>query len=957
MFLQGGLSLFVVGLATTLSLAQGDKVTVVGTVTDSTGAVVPGSDVSLIRVATNERLMAVTSETGDFVFTGVVPAVYDFEVSLTGFKSHKRAGQKLDVGQTYRMDAQLEVGEVSEIVEVMAATPILKTEGPELGQVIHNEKVDGLPLNDRDVFGAFGALVPGVQPTRDQLTGRRPGGSTLNFNVKGQRKGDNPAMIDGSLVSETNGNVQFFVNPDSVQEFEVKTGLYGAEYGIKPGGQFSLVTKSGTNDLHGTLFWFHRNDNLDARNFFDPGPRPEFKRNQFGAVAGGPLYLPGLFRGKDRAWWFGSYTGERIRRFRSLTGNVPTTEETAGRFSQTILDPSTGDNFPNNTIPAARLNPVALKLLPFYPDPNTNPSRGFNHTSSSSLREDRNQYLLKMDFKTSEDSRWSGRFIYDELASENASEIELFGSDGRLTNWLQNITNTRTIQDNIVNEFGFHFYRRPFHGETPWIPARSGLGQSLGIRNWPRAGTDFDGVPQVPVTGMKRIGDGGFGDVPEGNWEIKDNVSLIRGSHFVKFGYHYRYQHIFFGVNSRSQFQFTNDRYTRNAFANFLLGHTTQAREGGERRNNLDQGGHFFYFQDNWRVSPKLTLNLGLRYELRQPWRDKRGFLTNLRLNCVRQATSPVPDCYDPAVAIADPVFPATGRFVAGQPLLRWSKNGWQPRLGLSYRLAPETVIRAGGGIYGNEPPGGMMYGRFNPWANADQRVFLASRSEPNISLSDPFDPAAQRSFSARLQGFQDPMPQWYVPNWGLSVQHRLKQNTLFEIGYQGSRSVHEIQVTSVNDATPGSGNLQQRRPFPSLQEYRFLMGNGDRNYHALEVKFEMRPGPRGLSTLLAYTWAKSLDTIGGRLFVPGDEGVISRNVASRDNRGRGEANIPGRFAAMVGYDVPFGATGTGNVLGHIIGGWGLYAILTLQKGQWFEPHMSGDFAGAGSSYSQRPQI
>ena len=247
--LQAGLSLFVLGLATVLSLAQGDKVTVVGTVTDGTGAVVPGTDVSLIRVARNEILTAVTSDTGDFVFTGVVPGVYDFEVSLTGFKSYRRAGQKLDVGQTYRMDAQLEVGEVSETVEVRAATSILKTEGPELGQVIHNEKVDALPLNDRDVFGAFGALVPGVQPSRDNITG---GG--LSFNVKGQRYSDNLAMIDGSLVSETNSAVQILVNPDAVQEFEVKTGLYGAEYGIKPGGQFSLVTKSGTNDLHGTLF-------------------------------------------------------------------------------------------------------------------------------------------------------------------------------------------------------------------------------------------------------------------------------------------------------------------------------------------------------------------------------------------------------------------------------------------------------------------------------------------------------------------------------------------------------------------------------------------------------------------------------------------------------------------------------------------------------------------------------
>ena len=954
-FLQAGLPLFVLGLASVLSLAQGDKVTVVGTITDSTGAVVPGTEVSLIRLATNESLTAVTSDTGDFVFTAVVPDVYDFGVSLTGFKSYKRAGQKLDVGQTYRMDAQLEVGEVSETIQVMAATPILKTEGPELGQVIHNEKVDSLPLNDRDVFGAFGALVPGVQPTRENITG-----AGLSFNVKGQRLSDNLAMIDGSMVSELNGAVSFFINPDSVQEFEVKTGLYGAEYGVKSGGQFSLVTKSGTNDLHGTLFWFHRNDNLDARNFFDPGPRPEFKRNQFGAVAGGPLYLPGLFQGKDKAWWFGSYSGQRIRRFLSLTGNVPTAEERAGRFSQTILDPLTGEDFPNNTIPPERFNPVALKLLAFYPDPNTDPSRGFNHTSTSSREDDTNQYLVKMDFKTSENSRWSGRFMYEERAFQNAGQIEIFGSDAKLTQWLQNITNTRTIKDNIINEFGFHFYRRPYNPGTPWIPARSGFGQSLGIRNWPRAGIDFDGVPQIFMSGMKAIGDGVFGTVPTGNWEIKDNVSLIRGSHFIKLGYHYRYQYILFGQNLRTSFIFRNNRYTHNGFANFLLGYATQAREGGELRTNQGQGGHFFYFQDSWRVSPKLTLNLGLRYELRRPWRDKRGFLTNLEYDCASQTTSPVPDCYDPAVAISDPVFPSTGRYAADQPLFRWSKNGWQPRLGVSYRLMPNTVIRAGGGIYGNDLPGGMAYtlgGPFNPRANAERRFFLSSSSEPNLSLSDPFGPTTPRTLPPTVQGIKDPLPQWYVPNWGLSVQHRLGQNSLLEVGYQGSRSVHEVQVISENDATPGPGDLQPRRPFPSLQEYRFLRANGDRNYHALEVKFEKRPGPKGLSTLLAYTWAKSLDTIGGRIFVRADEGFISRNVTNRDNRGRGEANIPGRLAGMVGYDLPFGTIGAGNVLRNIIGGWSFYGILTLQKGQWAEPRMSGDFAGAGSRFSQRPQF
>jgi hypothetical protein len=293
----------------------------------------------------------------------VVQDVYRLEASMPGFKTEVRSGLKLEVGRTYRQDFKLDVGAPADRVEVLANAPILKTETPELAQVIDNKKIISLPLNNRDVFGILGALTPGVQPTRARGTDA----FGVQYNVKGMRQSDNLAMIDGSLVSETNASLQFFVNPDAVQEFEIKTGLYGAEYGIKPGGQFSLVTKSGTNQLRGTAYWLHRNDNLDARNFFDPGKRPEFKRNQYGAVAGGPIVLPRLFDGKDRAWWFFAFNRESIRRFQSLTGTVPTADEKAGRFAGAITDPLTAQPFPDNTIPASRFEPAAVKLAQFWP--------------------------------------------------------------------------------------------------------------------------------------------------------------------------------------------------------------------------------------------------------------------------------------------------------------------------------------------------------------------------------------------------------------------------------------------------------------------------------------------------------------------------------------------------------------------------------------------------------------
>ncbi len=947
------------GLSFGLLLGQGDKATVVGTVSDSTGAVIPGAEVYLTRLATNEVVTTLTSDTGDYAMRGLVSGVYELRVSMPGFKTDVRSGLKLDVGQTYRIDVPLSLGEVAETVEVAAIAPILKTETPELAQVIDNQKIIKMPLNERDVFGTLGSLTPGVAPgVRNGLGGR------VSFVVKGQRNSDNTAMIDGSLVSETNAGLEFRINPDAVQEFEIKSGLYGAEYGIKPGGQFSLITKSGTNDLHGTLFWFHRNDNLDARNFFDPGPRPEFKRNQFGAVAGGPIVLPRLLNGKDKAWWFFSYSGERIRRFRSLTGNVPTTEEKAGQYSSEIIDPMTGEPFPNNRIPQNRFDSVYKELVTFYPEANTPPGRGFNYISASNAARDTNEFIARIDFKTGENSRWAGRFFYNDAPHLRVNPIDFFTKTDTLTNFGQNLTNTRNFGANVVNEFGFHFYRRPYNPGFD-IAGPEGYGKTLDIANWPQKGIDQDGIPRASVTGMLLVGDHSIkGPVPEGNWEVKNNISWTKGSHYFKAGYHMRYQYLIFGFERRTNFSFSNDRYTGNGFANFQLGHLTRAALGSESFLDIGEAGHHFYLQDSWKVSPKFTLNLGLRYELRTGYNDKKGYLTNIEPECLDQNLStPFPNCFAIPLTIADPVFPETGRFEANKAIYRHSKAGFQPRLGLSYRATDNTVIRSGFGIYGNEAPGGLIYGALlsTPRPNAGSREFTSDPAAPNLPLSDPFN-EANRVVGGGLPnigGFQDPMPQWYVINWGLSVQRRLSGNTLFEIGYQGSRSVHEMQIMEWNDAAPGSGDRQSRRPYPAIQRYHYLAGNGDKNYNGLEVKVEKRPGPEGLTALMAYTWSKSLDTMGGRFVGNFDPRTVSRNRTLRDNRGRGEANIPGRLALMMGYDIPFGpgwARGSDTAAGKILGGWSLYGLLTLQKGLWFTP-FDLDRLDVGSNSNQRPQV
>ncbi len=936
--------------------AQGEKVVMVGTVKDASGGVIPGVEVSLKRLSTNEVFNTLTTDTGDYAFRALVPDVYEMKISMAGFKTETRPDLRLQIGRTYRIDVQLTVGQVSERVEVRAEAPILRTETPELSQVIDNKKIMGLPLNNRDVFGTLGALTPGVQPTRQGGTATNGG---IKFNVKGMRQGDNYGMIDGSMISETNGSSQFFINPDAVQEFEIKTGLYGADYGVKPGGQFSIVTKSGTNELHGTAFEYLRNNHLDARNFFTQGANPQFKRNQFGGVVGGPIYVPFLFNGKDKAWWFFSYNGQRIRRFLPLTATVPTAEERAGVFSTPIIDRLTGQPFPNNTIPASRISSLSQKFLPFYPSPNT--AGRLNFTSSTSSPADQNQIIAKVDVREGKNSRWSTRFLWDEQPITFANVLDSFTVINGLSNYAANITNERTIKGKVVNEFGIHFYRRMYFPGDP-AGGPEDFGRGLTIPGFPARTIDYVGVPTVALTGYPTIGSRTlYGPVPEGQWEVKDSASWTKGSHLMKVGYHMRHHFFVEILDFRSSFSFTNDRFSGNSFANFLLGDLTSSVQGAEGRMNTNFNSHFFFYQDNWKVSQKLSLTLGLRYELRLGWKDKRGYLTNVNIACAQaKADNPVPSCFDPPLVIADPVFPATGRFKADESLFDWTKNGWQPRMGLSYRLSERTVVRGGAGIYGNEPPGGMIDGGLlnNPRPNNAQRTFLADTVTP-IPFANPFAGQVPGAALPNIYGFQNPVPQWNMYNWGLSVQRQLSPLAMVEVGYQGVQGVHEIQVTEFNDALPGPGSRQSRRPFPGLQTFRLMLPNGSRNYHGLETRIEKRPGPEGLTALLAYTWSKSMDTIGGRLGVPGDPGGISRNMTLKTNYGRGEADIPGRLSLMGGYDLPVGPGRKhlpSGPAGRILGGWNLNAILVAQKGQWLTA-VDSDRLDVGSAATQRPDL
>lgn len=930
--------------------AQVAQASVVGRVQDASGAVMPGVQVQMRLVSTNEVFRTVTTATGDYTLPNLPVGPYELQASGTGFRTEVRTGITLEVGRTYRIDFTLAVSQVAERIEVTAEAPLLTTEKPEVSTVIDNTKIVELPLNGRDVVGALTSLVPGVTPARGAkigISGLLPG----SYNINGMRVQDTLVLVDGSMLSQNNGAMTYIQGPDSTQEFEVKTSLYGAEYGNRPGGVISVVTKSGTNTLHGSLFDFLRNNKLDARNFFDRGPRPPFKQNQYGATVGGPVYFPGVFNGKDKAWFFFSWQGQRQRKFQSFTGIVPTADQKSGRFTSTIIDPVNRQPFANNTIPANRINGIATRFLGFWPEPNTPGALNFT-CSTCTVKDDRAQVIAKTDFKTSNTNRFSGRFIWDSFPIRQLNAIQLFSRVDPLGTWAANLVNTHTFGPTVVNEFGVHYFRRPYSpGRGSPSASPKDFNRTLGLPNFPRSQADVNkGVMGLSVPGFLPLGDAfWYGQAPIGNFpEIKENLSFYRGAHSFKTGYQLRRNFSFNQFSSSSSVTFSS-RYTGNAFADFLLGYPTSSTLGADSFwGDLSQVTHSFYIQDDWKATSKLTVNLGVRYEYRGAWEDHSGLSSNFN---IRTGQIDPPYVFDPNLPAGQ-----TGRYQANVPLVEFSKRGILPRIGLAYRLTPKTVIRSGYGAYGNEPYfAGYWNLGGNPRQNAVVQNFFGDLATPTLSLSNPF-PVSAAGPGGLLSpiGIESPMPMMVVHQWGLSVQRELSRNTAFEIGYQGHRSLHEFTTNNINDATPGAGPLQARRRYPAFSSIQMWLGNGDASYNALEAKLQRRPGPEGLSLLVAYTFSKVIDITSS-----GGE-AISPNVSRSFNRGMGEGSVPGRLVVTPAYRSPFGRGRkflTDSPLGKVLGDWTVLGVLTLGAGDYLTASMPSDSLNVGSTASFRPDV
>ena len=918
--------------------AQIDTGTILGSVHLEDGSPVVNAQVSLRHVDTNETVDLLTSGEGYFRRDGLRVGRYQIIVLKRGFRREVLRDLSLLVGQSLRAEFRLQQGAAADESVNQAAPALLSGGRTDVGQVIDQEKLDTLPVNARDI-GELAGLAAGAAPSA---------ANRGNVKVMGMRFKDNLTYIDGSLFTHGDGGTTFKASIDALQEFDVKTGLYSAEYGIRPGGQITAVTRSGSNEFHGSLYWFHRNDNLDARNFFEQR-KAEFKRNQLGATLGGPILIPGLINTRERAWFFVSYQFRSIRETRPLTGVVPTEEEKRGEFLHPILDPETGGLFPSNRLPQERLDAVATKLLSFWPSPNTPGALNFT-SPDSTANLDNPQVISRVDVTTSPSSRWAGRFIWDSSPQVSPHTFSVFSAVQPLRSYGQSVSNTRTLAAGLINSASIHWFFRPYIA-GPSNP-KPEVAQGLGIPQLLNTEVDRSGVPRVVIQGYTGIGDSGaLGHANLGNWQVKDHLLVSRGSHTLAGGVEFRQHYNFYAMERRSRFEFV-DRYTGHPFADFLLGHPVRTELGGEDfRGNFHQNSFYFYAKDVWRTTPQLTLTLGLRYELRLPWRDKRGFMANFDV---------VEGSLIPPLLIADPTPPETGRFEPGYPLVRWNRgSAFLPRLGLSFRLKDGTVLRSGYGIYSNEPDLNMVQEMAkNPRPGAQRLVFLAPLEEVFLNFSDPFPQSLIDSAAPNHSGMESPLPLAATHSWGLSLQHQFSSSILMQMGYLGSHTSNRLETVSVNDAMPGPGDRIQRRPYPDLQTVEMPFADADAWFHGMQFQMEKRPGRHGLSALLVFDWSRQVDTGGGFQGPPARRRFRSRNMPLLANRALSEFHVPKRALLTMGYDLPFGSAQSffsRGAMGKVLGGWSIRGIASFQDGAWFTVYLPGDPLDTGSYHSQWP--
>jgi hypothetical protein len=936
--------------------AQGTTARVVGTVTESSGGVLPGASVTAVNLATGWQREAITNEQGDYVIANVPVGSYSVAAALTGFKRVVRTPVSLDVDQTARVDLALEIGDVTETVEVQALTPLVNSETSSIGQVIGETQVRGLPLNGRN-FIQLGLLVPGTTPGTPgaNTVPSRQGGVAITAN--GQRTEQNNWMLDGIDNNASFGGLAVIVpSTEAIDQFRVETSNYSAEFGRAAGAIVNLQIKSGTNQFHGSAYSFLRNDAFDAQNFFDTQKSP-LRYSQSGGSLGGPVL-------RNQTFFFANYEAQRVTRGATAGGLVPTEAMRRGDFSglATIYDPATYDAatntrqpFANNQIPAGRLNPIAQRLLAAYPLPNTaDPARNFVRQVSN--KDDGDQWHLRVDHRLSPSNTLMGRVSYYNTDAANFSALPTNG-DTQANRHRGGVGQWTWVGGNLVNELraGGNHYNFAYYHET----SGQDLLQSLGL---PFLATDarLNGFPGLSVSGMAALG--GNTAVPldrtENTFQILDSVTWVLGDHSLKMGGGFRWYH---GINyqpqrARGQYNFTGvftaqaGRSYANGFADFLLGLPAQQQllnPDGLTPNEPKNDQLNLFVQDDWKLLPNVTVNAGVRYEYSGAWTE-----ANNRWGAFDLATGQVVYAKDYDLPSTIP-FPSR---VAADNVLQRATNLFSPRIGVAWRPFGdgETVVRGAYGYFWSQPTGQDFV---NTSLQIPPGLIVDNQSSgsvvPTLSLGQ-FGfasggttqlPTVPSFIAAPYDSRRNP----HIQQWNVGIERQLGSTMAASISYVGNRGTDFQESYQANYALPpAAGAIQARRLYPAFGAITLAASDGWSSYHSMQVKVERRFS-QGLGMLAAYTWAKAMDQHGGEA----EQGGGIQNPTNRAaSRGLAGFDLRHRFSVAVNYDLPFGAGqryAQDGLVSLLAGGWHTSTIVAVRSGFPFSVTASGDTANAGA--------
>ena len=905
----------------------------VGTVTDSANLVVPGAQVVAINVGTKDTYEATTNAEGYYNIQFVRTGTYDITVSVAGFQTFKATGVEVANNQVVRTNAVMKVGGLAESVSVEAKAQVLNTDSAVISETIGQRAIVDLPVNGRNVWN-LASTTPGVLGGLNSDIG-------LSFRGAGQREIQNSLSLDG-ISSSSNLLAATSMRPiaDAVEAIEVQTGSTSAEYGSYLGVYINVVTKSGSNSPHGSVFNFFKDDALNQRGFFEnpANPKNPLRSNQFGFQVDGPVFIPKLYDGHNRTFFMGAYEGVRAEALSATFGSVPTALMRQGNFSEVttpIKNPVTGLPFTGNIIPQSQISPVSKDLLQFYPTANGSGTAN-NLQTNGSNKDNIDQFLGRVDQNLGNKVRLYARYNWHDSLNTTIGAIPVTGVTQPRVNKNTLFSYTHTLKPNLLNDFRIGYHRIDFDTLNQFsVNGESGVGTGLGIPGF-NGDTRWNnpGIPSVNVSNFASLAAGGT------NWyqfdttfQASNVLAYTRGAHNVRTGFDLR--RMTTGRRAandpRGLFSFTGD-ITGYSMADFMLGlPRTVITPTDQLQGHVGGWRNGFFINDSWQAGRNLTLSLGLRYERNSPVQTYEGYASMLAADME---------------TIIPSTFPAKG-FKFTEP----NNKDIAPRLGATYRLGAKTVLRAGYGIYYNPNQMNSFTFLTNNPPLAAVSTFTSDPANPSLSFSSPIGVAGPAVAPDMISPTRE-LPNARKSQWSFDVQRELARGMALDFEYIGSHTDHLDRSFFNNTPQPGQGAVDPRRPSKNFRSRRIIQNDLVADYDAFSVILRKRMS-QGLQVDAHYTWSKTQDMAthsnGG--------GQTMNNYDIQADYGPANWDVPHRFVASYLYDVPFLKTSTQPFLKYVVAGWQVSGVTTLQSGTPVNVTLSTDRANIGITGQQRPDL